>query len=384
MSLFGFFKKKEAEKESPKYADSSMIPENERQLYQPDEYYTFIVGDPGIMSYKVVTFEDRKTTCVPSANGLYVAEILLLDYCCNVGYPISEGGLYPGFWWFKYGIRDVGGALRSLESRGFIHMGENGKYSLTADGEKELKDNIYVPYMHSYPYTTMEDTTFGPEFNVWSINKLLDRFDKSNWKDVIAIEENRVKEAKIQEIKLNDRPDKKKVLTDLAETHKKKKDFVTAFYYQNKVKIDLYEFYYSDLLKSAAVSADEKEKLQYLYSAKSQYEEYRNWCNSNKYGKQYFEEHDSTGPHKISRYQSLLKEIAELEYSVNVIVPTILRIIYNDGGAKQADICKKFDVSREKVLTEIRRLENSGQLKTEKRGRYVYLIPSEERKENTK
>lgn len=382
MSLFGFFKQ-ELKKESPKYADSSMIPPNERQFYQPDEYYTFIVGDPGIMSYKVVTFEDRKTTSVPSANGLYVAEILLLYYCDSVGYPINVGSLYPGFWWFKYGIRDVGGALRSLESRGFINLGENGKYSLTVSGRKELSDNAYVPYMHSYPYTTTEDSTFGPEFNVWSINRLLDRYNKSNWREVIAQEESRVKEARIQAIMLDDRPDKKKVLTDLAETHKKKKDFVTAFYYQNKVKIDLYEFYYGDLLKSAAVSADEKEKLQYLYSAKSQYEEYKNWCTSNKYGKQYFEEHDSTGPHKISRYQSLLKEIAELEYSVNVIVPTILKIIYNDGSAKQADICKKFDVSREIVLAEIRRLENTGQLKTEKRGKFIYLISPETKKENT-
>ncbi|MBQ6207302.1 MAG: hypothetical protein IJK52_09505 [Oscillospiraceae bacterium] len=227
MGLFDFLKP------NKKYADSSTIPENERQYYQPDDYYTLNAFDGSMFERPVITFEERKKTCIPSENGLYVAEILLLDYCAAGKYPNPKSG-YPGFWWFEYGIRDVGGALRSLENRGFIRkstakervhgltaaemkgilsdFGLPGtgkkadlekrlqeslseqdlaakipgwKYVLTDLGKSELAENEYVPYMHKTKEKTTEGSIFGEEFTVWSVNKKLGAGDKRNWRDVV-------------------------------------------------------------------------------------------------------------------------------------------------------------------------------------------------------
>lgn len=185
----------------------------------------------------VITFEQRKKIAIPSAKGLYPAEILLLEYCSKGTYP-AEGEKYPSFWWYSYGIRDVDSALESLENRNFITFGEakdslqsckveelkqllssknistngkkadlikrisdnfsneellvsgiNVKYILTKDGRDELDDNAYVPYMHKHHAKTSEDETFGMTFNVWSINKILGTGDKSGWKAVVDEEE---------------------------------------------------------------------------------------------------------------------------------------------------------------------------------------------------
>lgn len=238
MGLFDFFKKKndtQTEKavggQTGKVAPS--VPESEKKYYQPDEYYTTKTHEGTQFESTVVTFEERKKTCIPSDRGLYVAEILLLEYCTYGNYPGPKNG-YPGLWWFQYGIRDVAAALKSLEDRGFIQygspkkavegwkvadlkellqkfdapatgkkaelvarvqeivpdealleMGIECKYELTELGQKELEENAYVPYMHKHPHTTTEDGRFGKQFNVWSINKVLGRSDKSNWKAVV-------------------------------------------------------------------------------------------------------------------------------------------------------------------------------------------------------
>ena len=210
------------------YADSHSIAEDERQYYRPDEYYT-LYSYPGTeMARKVVTFDERKKTSFPTVRGLYVAEILLLEYCSYGKYPKPSGG-YPRFWWFEYGIRDIGHSLESLEDRGFLQWAsiEQGlstlkvdelkqilelvalpttgkkaelirrisaeiasnkldlpdfvyKYELTALGQEELLQNGYVPYMHKHPHKTTEDARFGTVFNVWSINKLFPNGDASN------------------------------------------------------------------------------------------------------------------------------------------------------------------------------------------------------------
>lgn len=57
----------------------------------------------------------------------------MLHHCNN--YPNPENG-YPGYWWFKYGIRDVGSDFKSLETRRFIVLNEStGKYALRNHGK---------------------------------------------------------------------------------------------------------------------------------------------------------------------------------------------------------------------------------------------------------
>ena len=184
MGLFDIFKSK-------KYADSSSIDKDERPYYHEDSYYTFYSYPSTDMATKVITFDERKKTSFPSPNGLYVAEILLLEYCSKGKYPKPKGG-YPGLWWFQYGIRDVGHALISLADRGFIILDDKGKYKLTKIGEEELSKNGYVPYMHKSKHATREDSHFNErQFNVWSINKLVHEKNE-DWKQIVISEEKRL------------------------------------------------------------------------------------------------------------------------------------------------------------------------------------------------
>ena len=240
MGLFDFLKNDDTKRNAPKmqkrplYADSSSIDEDERQYYQTDEYYLYVVHPGTPFEKKVVPFDERKAISYPSKSGLYVAEILLLEYCTYGSYPKPKNG-YPGFWWFDYGIRDIGHALSSLYDRGYIQLSiskkalnampvaelrriasENNlsvdgkkkdvidtlmahsylegisslpnirKYELTEKGETELAENAYVPYMHKHPHKTIEDSRFGTSFTVWDINKLLHNKDITKWREIVG------------------------------------------------------------------------------------------------------------------------------------------------------------------------------------------------------
>lgn len=148
--------------------------------------------------------------------------------------PKTKSG-YPGLWWFKYGIRDVGHALESLKARGFLQWAPKvkslgtlkvdelkqllineglstagkkadlvsriaaeipderlvipdyePKYELTDLGKAELDDNGYVPYMHRHNHLTTEDNRFGETFTVWDINKLFPDGNATNWRRVVG------------------------------------------------------------------------------------------------------------------------------------------------------------------------------------------------------
>lgn len=232
MGLLDFFRKKRKLKKNDVSItdqilekETSSIPDSEKQYYQEDEYYTSKVFEGSPFEKDIISLEERKKTSIPSRKGLFVSEILLLHYCSKGTYPNPQNG-YPGFWWFAYGIRDVGAALRSLESRGFIELGPAGaalksltitqlkeilrehnlklsgkkdelvlrvydnvsetelldagierKYMLTKSGEEELSENEYVAYMHSHSKYT--------DFTVWDLNWMLGYDDKSHYKEII-------------------------------------------------------------------------------------------------------------------------------------------------------------------------------------------------------
>ncbi len=188
----GFFDFLKARRKDPP------IPESEKPFYRPEDYYTDTAHKGTPFEKKVVTFEERKKISYPSLNGLYVAEILLLEYCSYGKYPHPKNG-YPGFWWFEYGIRNIGEKLDSLAQRGFIELNPNtGKYSLTPLGGEELAANGYVPYMHKTKLKTSEDMRFGPEFNVWSINRLVGCGILGKWPEYVAAEEEKIKRRMIE------------------------------------------------------------------------------------------------------------------------------------------------------------------------------------------
>lgn len=153
---------------------SDTISMNEKQYYQPDSYYTqkTHIGTP--FERDVVTFEERIKNAIPSSTGLYVPEILMLHFCKS--FPNPKNG-YPAYWWFQYGVRNVGAMLYSLVERGYIEINEkSGKYKLTSKGEKEQTENEYVYFTH---YNSLDTN-----FDAWEMNKLLGSGDKSNYVEI--------------------------------------------------------------------------------------------------------------------------------------------------------------------------------------------------------
>lgn len=245
MGIFDIFKSKKqtmaqktstyiARNTTDSYVDSSSISPDERPFYQPDNYYTYFSYPGTSMAVRVIPFEERKRTTYPSARGLYIAEIMLLEYCSKGNYPKPSTG-YPGFWWFKYGIRDVGSVMISLEQRGFLKWASKSdylkglkldelkqillkaglaltgnkadliarilaeipeenldipnyipKYNLTELGKLELEENGYIPYMHKHKQLTTEDSRFGETFTVWDINKLFPDGNAINWRQIVG------------------------------------------------------------------------------------------------------------------------------------------------------------------------------------------------------
>lgn len=165
------------------------IPKEDMPYYQPAGYYTDVSHKGTPFERRVIPFEERKKISFPSKNGLYVAEILLLEYCSYGIYP-NPKSKYPGFWWFEYGIKNIRYRLESLASRGFIEFNEiSQKYYLTKKGQIELDENLYVPYMHKHKAKTVEKCPVGYEFNVWSINRIVAANPKLNPMDIARSEE---------------------------------------------------------------------------------------------------------------------------------------------------------------------------------------------------
>ena len=174
MGFGDIFKKITSQGKSLTYAQilssKDCISADEKQFYQPDSYYTHQFGQP----VNIPTFEERIKNAIPSSTGLYVPEILMLHFCKN--FPNPKNG-YPAYWWFKYGVRNVGAMLCSLEERGYIQINEsNGKYELTSKGIAEQAENEYVYFTH---FNSLDNT-----FDAWKMNLLLGTGDKINYVEV--------------------------------------------------------------------------------------------------------------------------------------------------------------------------------------------------------
>lgn len=232
MGLFDFIKKatSQIQQNSTPVGVKSTVSAEDKKYYRPDSYYTPKAHEGTVFEKNVLSFDDHKKRSIPSKNGLYVPEILLLEYCSNGAYPGPKNG-YPGFWWFEYGIRDVGAVLKSLEERNFIrwasisnsvmrltipnlkeilekyNLSVSGKkaelveriissiseeqlvalnlerkYELTDSGKVELAENQYVPYLHRHKY-----------MSVWEMNHYLNNDNPSRlgYRDILWREFNK-------------------------------------------------------------------------------------------------------------------------------------------------------------------------------------------------
>jgi len=171
---------------------------------------------------QVIPVEKRIKTAVASKQGLYPHEILVLNYAHTF---YTSDNSFQGFWWYRYGIRDVQAILSSLEERGFLQVGDlrailnkqtasaikellktNGQkqtgkkneliqraletisedelnrqfprrtYSLTEIGKTAVEEESYVPYIHR---NGVED------LDIWSLNMLVHTEPYISYRDKI-------------------------------------------------------------------------------------------------------------------------------------------------------------------------------------------------------
>ncbi len=196
-----------------------------------------VVGGKKIVEEnRVFSAEQYMKTAIPSQNGLYPQEILMLDYAESYK---TTGNTFQNFWKYNYYVTDPQKILDSLYNRGFIKysdvqstlrkllvsdlkgllekIGEktSGKkeelinrilekytlsdleevlpgrnYELTEKGENELKQNEYVPYLHKHKYVS-----------VWDMNIMLNANNPSHlgYRDIIWRELNKQSEEYFQE-----------------------------------------------------------------------------------------------------------------------------------------------------------------------------------------
>ena len=109
------------------------------------------------------------------------------------------------------------------------------------------------------------------------------------------------------------KPSEKEMFESLAELNEKQGDVATAFYFRNKAAIDLYETQITDFLLEERNSKDQSKRLQSLYSAKSLFESFRNFCSSKQGGSAYFASFNLEGDKRGSRYERLLADIKKIE-----------------------------------------------------------------------
>lgn len=126
MGLFGLFKKKGGPKVSANGGKGSL---RVSASVDPVDY-------SGSFETQITPIEKRIKRLKPVTGDLYAHEVLALSYAER--YHLS-GDDYPGFWWWRYGIKDVHGMLDSLLCRSFLCPGDEAS-AMRACTVEELRD----------------------------------------------------------------------------------------------------------------------------------------------------------------------------------------------------------------------------------------------------
>lgn len=219
MGLFDLFKKK-AETKQINCAQQTVS-----KAFTPNAQHPIIKVTAEIIPLtpdEVIPVETRVRTAIKSKSGLYPHEVLILDYAQTF---YTDQTSFQGFWWYKYGIRNVEDCLKSLYDRGFLKTGslqtaiekENGSalkevlktsglkvsgkkgelvqrllnevphhelnkrfakrtYELTEVGKQALAEEGYIPYIHRH---AIED------LDIWTLNKIVHKQPYMPYRDRI-------------------------------------------------------------------------------------------------------------------------------------------------------------------------------------------------------
>lgn len=208
MGLFNIFKKK-----------SETSPERKRPTTGPSPSIAVSVEHS---QDEVIPIEKRIKGVKPSCDDLYPHEVLVLSYAPK--FCDSEND-FQGFWWYRYGIRNVQNVLTALAKKGYIERGSiadavnmekvpvikeelqkrnlksSGKkadliarlienvaegelskvfskrpYALTEAGTALLKKYEWIPFIHSHG---IED------LNIWNLTALVQTPPYTNYRDKI-------------------------------------------------------------------------------------------------------------------------------------------------------------------------------------------------------
>ena len=210
MSFFDLFRKKPVESVKPIALDKTADGTSKQTKSGISSFVKVTSEIISSAAEEVIPAEKRIKSAIASKHGLYPHEVLVLDYA---GSYYTEGNSFQGFWWYRYGVRNVDNCLRSLLDRGFLQVGDlqsaieketaavlkdelknhglkvSGKkdelvqrllieipheelnsrftkrtYQLTELGKQALEEESYVPYIHRH---TLED------MDIWSLNKII-------------------------------------------------------------------------------------------------------------------------------------------------------------------------------------------------------------------
>ncbi len=113
MSFFDLFRRKPKPANTEKSPAQNIVPVETSKLTKSNlSSYIKVTSEiiPSIAE-EVIPAEKRIKDAIASKHGLYPHEVLVLDYA---GSYYMEGNSFQGFWWYRYGVRDVDKCLRSL------------------------------------------------------------------------------------------------------------------------------------------------------------------------------------------------------------------------------------------------------------------------------
>lgn len=213
MSFFDFFKKPRPTVENKNFVYAEAVIDNvkEQMVSNAPVFIKVASSEPIPFSEEeIVPVEKRIKKAVPSKQGLYPHEVMLLDYASSF---YTDQVSFQGFWWYQYGVRNVDHCLKSLLERGFLKIGDlqsaieketatvikgelkkyglkvSGKkdelvqrlvnevtheelaisfpkrtYQMTDLGKRELDEQGYVPYIHRHSLENLD---------VWSLNAIV-------------------------------------------------------------------------------------------------------------------------------------------------------------------------------------------------------------------